>query len=88
MTRNLDHRVELMFPIEDRANAAKVISALDVLLRDTVKGRVLQSDGVWKLPAVGPGAGGTDAQAYFDELATTLQADRDRVSFEPVERPA
>lgn len=46
MGRNLDRRVELMFPLEDKGIAAEVrAEVLDTALEDTVSARILQSDG-------------------------------------------
>ena len=45
MSRNLDRRIELLFPIEDPEGRQKVLRALDAAFRDDVKARVLQSDG-------------------------------------------
>ena len=45
MPRNLDHRVEIAFPILDPRLQAQVREALDVQLKDTVKARLLQPDG-------------------------------------------
>ena len=51
MPRNLDRRIELMFPVEAADCRRKVLDALDVMFRDNVKGRRLLPDGVWKVPA-------------------------------------
>jgi polyphosphate kinase len=88
MTRNLDKRIELMFPIEDATAAAKVVSALDVLLRDTVKGRRLQSNGEWRLPLPGPGITPFDAQMFLHEQAQRQSGEESGTSFVPIERPA
>ncbi|MEQ8200227.1 MAG: RNA degradosome polyphosphate kinase [Syntrophomonadaceae bacterium] len=45
MTRNLDRRIEIMFPVEDEDNKARVKDILDAYLRDTVKARILRNDG-------------------------------------------
>ena len=45
MPRNLDRRVEILFPILDRRIAEKVTHILDVELADTVKAHVLKADG-------------------------------------------
>src|SRR6185503_9587231 len=45
MPRNLDHRVEIAFPILDPRLQAQVREALDVQLMDSVKARLLQPDG-------------------------------------------
>jgi polyphosphate kinase len=48
MGRNLDRRVELLFPIEDLAlQEAARQEVLDSALRDTIRARVLQSDGTY-----------------------------------------
>jgi polyphosphate kinase len=45
MTRNLDKRAELMFPIEQPEPKVKVLDALRAMFRDTEKSRWLQADG-------------------------------------------
>ena len=47
MTRNLDHRVELLFPIEDKDVFAQIKRDIDIYWRDTVKARRLGSDGAY-----------------------------------------
>ena len=54
MTRNLDRRVELLVPIEDDACRLRLIGILDSYFKDRAKGRQLQSDGHYKLPAKKP----------------------------------
>ena len=48
MTRNLDKRVELMFPIEQPEHKVKVLDALRAMFRDTEKSRWLQADGTYR----------------------------------------
>ena len=48
MPRNLERRVEIMFPIEDSALKEKIMHILDVQFRDNVKAHILQSDGNYK----------------------------------------
>ena len=45
MQRNLDHRVEVAFPLADPAIAAQVLEMLELQLHDSTKGRVLGPDG-------------------------------------------
>jgi polyphosphate kinase len=45
MNRNIDRRVELLFPIEDKHARKKVMNILEVYLLDTSKARILNSDG-------------------------------------------
>lgn len=47
MTRNLDHRVELLFPIEDPDVFAQIKSDIAMYWNDTVKSRRLGNDGVY-----------------------------------------
>jgi len=48
MTRNLDKRVELMFPVEHPEHRAKVLYALRAMFRDNVKARWLGADGQYR----------------------------------------
>jgi polyphosphate kinase len=55
MPRNLDRRVELLFPVESVPLKKRMKHVLDVFFRDNVKARVLQPDGSWsrKIPRDG-----------------------------------
>lgn len=48
MTRNLDRRIELMFPILDPDCFADVKSILETYFKDNVNAEVLQSNGSWQ----------------------------------------
>ena len=70
MPRNLDNRVEVLFPIEDESIKREVITdVLGSYLRDNVKARVLQPDGTYvqQHPGKGPGF---DAQLALLNEAT------------------
>ena len=45
MGRNLNRRVEILFPIEDADIKKRLIRILDACMRDTEKGRMLDKDG-------------------------------------------
>lgn len=47
MHRNLNRRVELLFPVEDKKAREKVKNILDISLKDTIKARLLNSDGTY-----------------------------------------
>lgn len=47
MHRNLNRRVELLFPVEDKKAIEKVKNILDISLKDTIKARLLNSDGTY-----------------------------------------
>ena len=48
MPRNLERRVEIMFPIEEEELKHKVMHLLQVQLDDTMKARVLTADGTYE----------------------------------------
>ncbi|MCD6322926.1 MAG: RNA degradosome polyphosphate kinase [Clostridiales bacterium] len=50
MTRNLDRRVEALFPIEDEKIKERIIDILDILWHETDKSRWLKSDGRYTRP--------------------------------------
>ena len=50
MPRNLDKRVELLVPIEDRASRDRLIDILKSYARDNVKGRAILASGSYKCP--------------------------------------
>ncbi len=86
MPRNLDRRVELMFPIEDEDCRRRVMEILEVELRDTVRAHILSSDGTYhKLDLRGKEK--HDSQEELIELAKKAIADRfvelDMGSYEP-----
>lgn len=45
MPRNLDRRVEIMFPIEDEDVRARIMNVLKIQLADTDRSRIMQPDG-------------------------------------------
>ncbi|MDP4183191.1 MAG: polyphosphate kinase 1, partial [Bacillota bacterium] len=47
MSRNLDRRVELLFPVEEKDNFIKIREILEIYLRDNVKARILESNGLY-----------------------------------------
>jgi polyphosphate kinase len=89
MTRNLDRRVELMFPIEHAEQKARVIYTLRSMFRDTVKSRWLDADGVYRRRPLAHGEVPFRVQEHLQEEArrlASLARDRAGVSFRPEER--
>jgi polyphosphate kinase len=90
MPRNLDRRIELLFPIESLEGKQKALHALDAIFQDNVKGRRLQPDGSYRRrrPAKGE-------EAYRSQLELYREAKRalDRlragtgVTLEPIRSP-
>lgn len=53
MQRNLDRRVEVLFPIDDDAMQREIVeNILDVQLRDNEQGYWLKSDGTYQRAAI------------------------------------
>ena len=50
MPRNLDRRVEIVFPVEDEEIKKELIHILDLEFRDNVKAHILQPDGTYEKP--------------------------------------
>ncbi|WCN38527.1 RNA degradosome polyphosphate kinase [Aneurinibacillus uraniidurans] len=69
MTRNMERRVEIMFPIEVVSLKERVKKILDVLLQDNVKARVLDSSGVYTRVEAQPGEKRIHSQLAFHAAA-------------------
>ena len=50
MPRNLERRVEIMFPIEEKSLKEKIMHILDLQFHDNVKAHILQADGTYVKP--------------------------------------
>lgn len=74
MNRNLDRRVELLFPIEDGDVKNKLKKILNIQLNDTIKARILTSDGSYSHIDKRGGKQALDSQKLFYEL--TLDTDK------------
>ncbi len=68
MRRNLDRRVELMIPIEDRALATRVLEILDACFRDNMQACLLREDGT-SAPVPRDGEPPFAMQQYLRDLA-------------------
>jgi polyphosphate kinase len=86
MTRNLDKRIELMFPVEHPQHRASILHALRAMFQDTVKGRSLGRDGVYTRAVRPRGEPPYRAQLALQDEARRRAAqalDRTGVSFAP-----
>ena len=91
MPRNLDKRVEIVFPVEDEALKEAVYHILEVELEDNVKAHILQPDGTYEKQDK-RGKVLVDSQRQFCQeavyLAKEARKDQDPVStrvFIPIE---
>jgi polyphosphate kinase len=73
MPRNLNRRVEVLFPIESPTIKGQLRDdLLPLLLRDNVKARELGPDGLYRRRSPAPGEPAIDAQAILLADATAL----------------
>ncbi|WP_409968124.1 polyphosphate kinase 1 [Bengtsoniella intestinalis] len=68
MTRNLTRRVEIAAPILDMELRKEIMAALDLILKDNLKSRVLRNDGQY-VPVVIENTHAIDAQIAFEQQA-------------------
>ena len=89
MTRNLDKRVELMFPVENAEHRTRVLAVLRAMFRDNVKARWLGPDGTYKRRKRAAGEPPFRVQQFLQEetrRAAALERERTGVRFVPEER--
>ena len=67
--RNLDRRVEALFPVENEKLKKRVIRILETTLKDRVKAREQQSDGSYERITAEGGEEEINSQERFQELA-------------------
>jgi polyphosphate kinase len=71
MTRNLDYRVEVLFPVEDEGLIQHLRNeVLPTYLADNVKARWLMADGTYAQPLPVAGEGRIASQATFLQRAS------------------
>ncbi len=84
MPRNLNRRVEVLFPVEDKALVRRLRDdILAVYLRDNVKARFMQADGSYVHAVPAEGEEPLDSQVWFiehasDRATSPAQSDRRR----------
>ncbi len=91
MPRNLDRRIELLFPVQSAEARKKVLEVLDAMFQDNVKGRRLMPDGAYKRKRPAKGEDSFRAQTRIHEqFRRALERSRagSTVVLEPLSRPA
>lgn len=76
MTRNLNRRVELLFPIADSSHKRRIGSILENYFRDNCRSWELRSDGEWDMIRPAKGERSFRIQEYFAEKAAVQAAGR------------
>jgi polyphosphate kinase len=91
MTRNLDRRIELMFPVDGSEQKAAVIGALRAMFRDTSKARRLGPDGAYSRTLPSPGEPPFRVQQFLQDQvrrAAAVARERAGVKLVPEQRAA
>ena len=65
MTRNLEHRLEIIFPILSKKLRKRIRKILDIYLADNQKSQILHPDGTWTKRTVGKDGKKIRAQEFF-----------------------
>ncbi|PYL51957.1 MAG: hypothetical protein DMF29_11725 [Verrucomicrobia bacterium] len=73
MVRNLDHRVEVVCPVDDPELRNYLKRVLDVYLRDNLNARLLSADGCYKRLSRGAGDEDFDSQIYFEDRGIPMR---------------
>ncbi len=91
MPRNLDRRVEIIFPVEDPSIKNKIMHILNVQLSDNLKAYYMDSDGIYeKRDRRGKKAIGSQKQ-FMDEAIAEAKKPKTSVKgrrFVPIKAPA
>lgn len=88
MTRNLDRRVELLFPIEQPALAKRVVDILSIYLKDNTKARLLDSSGVYYRVLPKKDEPLLNSQMFFTQLALETAIRKQQEMFVAPYKPA
>jgi len=91
MPRNLDRRIELLFPVESPEARLRLLASLDLVFRDNVKARKLQSDGTYRRVKPARGEEPLRSQvALYREAQKAMERARGAggVTFDPIRNPA
>lgn len=76
MPRNLERRVEIMFPIEKPELRKKIMTILNMLLKDTVKAHLLSDKGIYERVDK-RGKGSYNSQLEFGHMAAAAAKEQD-----------
>jgi len=87
MGRNLDKRLEIIFPVTAEALRARLISTLETCFADTLKARRLGPDGAWVAVKRRGKAVRAQQKLYEEAVEATRAADRAPLQFRPVTAP-
>ncbi|MFC2949839.1 RNA degradosome polyphosphate kinase [Virgibacillus sediminis] len=77
MTRNMDKRVEISFPIYERSIKGRIREILEIILNDNVKARELDSDGTYHYVRPAAGSERIESQLKLYNMAYQVLEDEE-----------
>jgi polyphosphate kinase len=87
MGRNLDRRLEMLFPVQDAALRRRLVGILETFFQDNVKARRLRPDGTYEpVPRDGPAVRAQEL-FYREAVQAARSARESGVRFRPLVRP-
>ena len=88
MLRNLEKRLETMFPVIDPERRRRLIDVLETYFADNVQARRLKPDGTYEpVPRRGPRVR-AQAKFYHDAVDAVRTAEQTELQFRPMTRPS
>lgn len=89
MPRNLDRRIELLFPVEEKRHMKRLKDSLHLMLSDTRKARMMQADGSY-IKVSGRGKNLLNSQEEFYRMAIEAENEQENLkekeAFQPIIR--
>lgn len=73
MQRNLNRRIEVMFPVQSEDLRSQIVNLLDITFKDNVNARILGSDGLYHAPKRKEGEREVNSQMIFLNEANRRQ---------------
>jgi polyphosphate kinase len=88
MSRNLDRRLEILFPVRSAALQRRLVSILETCFADNVKARRLLADGTYeRVKGKGPAVRAQE-KFYLDAVEAARASKTSTTRFKPLTRPA
>ena len=87
MRRNLDNRLEIIFPVLDSNVRRRLARILETYFADNVKARCLKSDGTYEAPSRSRNAIRAQEKFYRDAVEAVRAGEQTTVRFRPLKNP-
>jgi polyphosphate kinase len=87
MVRNLDRRLELLFPVKTGEHRRRLVAMMNAFFADNVKSRRLLSDGTWERVADDEKPFRAQEHLYQEAVESARMASRSAIRFRPLAKP-